>query len=71
MWIQIKDHDEDEQFSDGATYAIHPSGVLRVNSGNDIHLYSPAYWQEITIDTQSSGHDEEQTDEVDKDIDWQ
>ncbi len=21
-------------------------GVLTVTSGNDIHLYSPAYWQE-------------------------
>ena len=42
MWIQIKDHDEDDQFSDDATYEVHASGLLMVASGNDIRLYSPA-----------------------------
>jgi len=48
MWIQIKDHDEDVQFSDDATYEVHTSGVLIVTSGTDIRLYSPAYWEEVT-----------------------
>jgi hypothetical protein len=32
-------------------YEVLTGGVLKVSSGNDIHLYSPAYWQEVTIDT--------------------
>ena len=30
------------------------SGVLTVTSGSDIRLYSPAYWQEVTVDTRSA-----------------
>jgi len=51
MWIQIRDHDEDDEYSDAATYEILTGGVLEVTSGNDIHLYSPAHWQEVMIDT--------------------
>ncbi|VBA47072.1 hypothetical protein LAUMK191_00767 [Mycobacterium attenuatum] len=29
---------------------VHTGGVLKVLSGNDIHLYSPSYWQEVAID---------------------
>ena len=39
MWIQIKDHDEDDQYSDDATYEVLTSGVLMVTSGDDIHLF--------------------------------
>jgi hypothetical protein len=71
MWIQIKDHDEDDQFSDDATYEVLASGVLRVTSGNDIRLYSPAYWQEVTIDTRSADQREKQVQQVDEDLRWQ
>jgi len=69
MWIQLDGRDEDEEFADGATYQVLPSGVLRVNSGKDIHLYSPSYWQEVTIDTR----DADQRDQVqlDNDLKWQ
>ena len=71
MWIQIKDHDEDDQFSDDATYEVHTSGVLMVTSGTDIRLYSPAYWQEVTIDTRSADLREQQAQAVDEDLKWQ
>ena len=71
MWIQIKDHDEDVQFSDSATYEVHTSGVLMVTSGDDIHLYSPAYWQGVTIDTRSADQREKQAQAVDEDLKWQ
>jgi hypothetical protein len=71
MWIQIKDHDEDERFSDDATYEVHPSGVLMITSGNDIRLYSPAYRQEVTIDTRPADQREKQAEEVDVDLKWQ
>jgi hypothetical protein len=71
MWIQIQDHDEDEQFSDDATYEVLTSGVLKVASGTDIRLYSPGYWQAITIDTRSSDQREKQDQKVDEDLKWQ
>ncbi|WP_244603758.1 hypothetical protein [Mycobacterium attenuatum] len=43
------EHD-DAEFPDGATYEVRTGGVLKVLSGNDIHLYSPSYWQEVAID---------------------
>ena len=71
MWIQIEGHDEDDQFSDAATYEVHASGVLMVTSGTDIRLYSPAYWQEVTIDTRSADQREKQAQAVDEDLKWQ
>jgi hypothetical protein len=71
MWIQIRDRDEDVQFSDDATYEIHPSGVLMVTSGSGIRLYSPTYWQEATIDTRSADQREKPTQDVDDDLKWQ
>ncbi len=71
MWIQIKDHEEDDEYSDGAAYEIHPSGVLIVTSGTDIHLYSPAHWQEVTIDTRSADQRQKQGQAVDDDTKWQ
>jgi hypothetical protein len=71
MWIQLKDRDEDEQFSDNATYEVHTSGVLMVTSGTDIRLYSPAYWQEVTIDTRSADQRAKQAQAVDDDLKWQ
>lgn len=49
MWMQIKGHDEDDECSDDATYEILTGGVLKVLSGNDIHPYSPAHWQETRL----------------------
>ena len=70
-WIQIQDHDEDDQFSDDATYEVLASGVLMVTSGNDIRLYSPVYWQEVTIDTRPADQREKQSQQVDEDLKWQ
>ena len=42
-----------------------------VTSGNDIRLYSPAYWQEVTIDVRSADQREKQAQEVDDDLKWQ
>ena len=71
MWIQIKDHDEDDEFSDDATYEVLSSGVLKVTSGKDIHLYSPAYWQEVTIDTRPADQRDKHAQPVDEDVKWQ
>ncbi|KRE29886.1 hypothetical protein ASG82_25500 [Mycobacterium sp. Soil538] len=71
MWIQIQDQDEDDEFSDGACYEVLPSGVLRVTSGSDIHLYSPGYWQEVTIDTRTADQRAQQAQEGNEDLRWQ
>ncbi len=71
MWIQVSGQEEDEEFSDNATYQVLPSGVLRVNSGEDIHLYSPAYWQEVTIDTRSADQRDHRDHDMDADLSWQ
>ncbi|MGB5150603.1 MAG: hypothetical protein WBN99_11715 [Mycobacterium sp.] len=71
MWIQLPDHDEDEQFSDGAAYKLHPSGVLEVTSGSDVRLYSPAYWQTVTIDTRPADQREKSAPAVSDDLKWQ
>ncbi|CAN5789571.1 hypothetical protein BH09ACT7_BH09ACT7_38760 [soil metagenome] len=71
MWIQVKDQDEDGQFSDDASYEVLDGGVLKVISGNDIRLYSPAHWQEVTIDTRSADQRDEQAQQPDDDIKWQ
>ncbi len=70
LFIQLKDRDEDVEFRDGATYQVYDSGVLRVNSGSDIHLYSPAYWQEVIVDTRAQRKSEDAV-EVDDDLNWQ
>lgn len=71
MWIQIRDHDEDAQFLDDASYEITSGGVLTVTSGDDIHLYSPAYWQEVTIDTRPADQRQKEAQQVDEDLNWQ
>jgi hypothetical protein len=71
MWIQLKDHDEDEQFSDDASYELHPSGALQVTSGSDVRLYSPAYWQAVTIDTRPADQREKSAQPVNDDLKWQ
>ena len=71
MWIQLRDHDDDAEFSDEASYQVLPSGVLRVNSGNDIHLYSPGYWQEVTIDTRGADQRDGLVHQLDEDLKWQ
>jgi hypothetical protein len=71
MWIQIRDHDGDVEFSDDATYEVLAGGVLRVASGNDVHFYSPAYWQEVTVDTRSGDQREKQSQQLDEDLKWQ
>lgn len=71
LFIQLKGRDEDVAFRDGATYQVHDSGVLRVNSGSDIHLYSPSYWQEVIIDTRAQSACEVDAGEADDDLSWQ
>lgn len=71
MWIQIRDHDDDAEFPDGAAYEVLTGGVLKVLSGNDIHLYSPSYWQEVTIDTRPADQHGNRGDELDDDLRWQ
>ena len=71
MWIQFRGHEEDDEFSDNVTYQVLPSGVLRVNSGNDIHLYSPPDWQEVTLDTRSADQRDEHDQPLDADLSWQ
>ena len=70
MWIQIRDRDDDAEFPDGASYEVLTGGVLKVLSGNDIHLYSPSYWQEVTIDTRPPDQRDEAQD-LDDDLRWQ
>lgn len=70
MWVQVRGHDEDVEFSGAATYQLHGSGVLRIDAGNDIHLYSPSYWEEVVIDTRCPDQ-HELFQEVDTDLQWQ
>ena len=70
MWIQLEGHDEDDEYPDDTTYEVLTGGVLKVNSGNDIHLYSPAYWQEVTIDTRPAAQRDEQAQRLDEDLKW-
>lgn len=71
LWIQTTGRDEDEEFPDGATYDVLPGGVLQVLSGNDIHLYSPACWQRVTVDTRRADERDEHARPVDEDVKWQ
>jgi hypothetical protein len=71
MWIKIDGQDEDDEYPDGANYEVLAGGVLKVSSGNDIHLYSPAYWQEVTIDARPAGEQHERAQEPDGDLRWQ
>ncbi|MCV7092185.1 hypothetical protein [Mycobacterium interjectum] len=71
MWIQIAGRDDDDAYPDGAAYEVLTGGVLKVSSGNDIHLYSPAYWQEVTIDTRPAGERDGPAEKLDEDIRWQ
>ncbi|MGA9674203.1 MAG: hypothetical protein WBR28_02790 [Mycobacterium sp.] len=71
MWVQIKGRDEDDEYSDAATYEILTGGVLKVTSGNDIHLYSPAHWQEVMIDTRPAVQRDKQAQQLDEDLKWQ
>lgn len=49
LWVQLRDHDDDVEFPDTATYDIHVGGVLAVTSATDVHLFSPGYWEHVTI----------------------
>jgi hypothetical protein len=71
MWIQIEGHDEDAEYPDDATYEVLTGGVLKVSSGNDVHLYSPAYWQQVIIDTRPAAQRDEQAQQLDEDLKWQ
>lgn len=71
IWIQIRDRDEDAEFPDGATHEILDGGVLKVVSGKDIHLYSPSYWQEVTIDTRAAAERDDHAEPPDDDLKWQ
>ena len=71
MWIQIKGRDEDDEYSEAANYEILTGGVLKVTIGNDIHLYSPAHWQEVMIDTRPAGQRAKQAQQLDEDLKWQ
>ncbi|MGD1252628.1 hypothetical protein ACKUT9_00015 [Mycobacterium seoulense] len=71
MWIQICGQDEDDEYPHGATYEVLAGGVLKVASGKDIHLYSPAYWQEVTIDTGPAAELDERAQQFDEDVRWQ
>ncbi len=71
MWIQMDGHDDDDEYPDGATYEVLTGGVLKVSSGKDIHLYSPAYWQQVTIDTRPAGDRDERAQPLDEDLRWQ
>ena len=71
MWIQVQDQDEDQEYPDGTGYEILDGGVLKVISGNDIHLYSPAHWQEVIIDSRPAGERAEQAQQLDEDLKWQ
>lgn len=70
LWIQIRDHDDDVHFQDGSSYEVLPSGVLRIFSGSDVHLYSPAYWQQVTVDMSDSTGPDSSAD-VDDELRWQ
>ncbi len=71
MWIQVQGHGDDDEYSDGAIYEILTGGVLKVTSGTDIHLYSPAHWQEVVIDTRPAGQRDEEVQRLDEDLKWQ
>jgi hypothetical protein len=71
MWIQIKGHDEDDQYSDDATYEILTGGVLKVMSGNNIHLYSPVHRQEVMVDTRAAVQRDKLAQQLDEDLKWQ
>lgn len=71
LFIQLKGRHEHVAFRDGATYQLHDSGVLRVNSGSDIHLYSPSYWQEVIVDTRAQDASDDDIREADDDLCWQ
>ncbi|WP_230981471.1 hypothetical protein [Mycobacterium malmoense] len=71
MWIQLEGHDEDDEYPDDATYEVLTGGVLKIVSGNDIHLYSPVYWQEVTIDTRPAVQRDEQAQPLDDELKWQ
>ncbi len=71
MWVQIQGHDDDDEYPDDATYEILSGGVLKVTSGCEIHIYSPAHWQEILIDTRPAVEREQQMQQLDEDLRWQ
>jgi hypothetical protein len=71
MWVQLRDCDDGVHFSDDVTYEVDASGVLEIASGTDIHLYSPAYWQEVTVDTRTADQRERHAEELGDDVRWQ
>ena len=71
MWIQIRGRDEDEEYPDAATYEVLAGGVLKITSGNAIHLYSPGHWKEVMIDTRPADERARQIEPSDEDLKWQ
>lgn len=71
MWIQINGRDDDVEFPDGVDYEVLAGGVLKVTSGNDIRLYSPAHWQEVMIDARPAVQRDKQLPPLDDDVKWQ
>lgn len=68
MWIQIQGQDDDDEFPDDAEYDILEGGVLKVSSGNTVHLFSPSHWQHVLIDI---GEQQEEAVPPPQDIRWQ
>ena len=71
MWVQIRGHDDDDEYPETAAYEILAGGVLKVTSGNDVHLYSPGHWQEVLIDTRPEAERDAGAQRLDEDIKWQ
>jgi len=71
FWVQIRGRDEDEEFPDAASYEILEGGVLKVSSGDNVHLYSPAHWQELLIGTRGAAPADELAGGVGDDLRWQ
>jgi hypothetical protein len=71
MWVQIRGHDDDDEYPATATYEILAGGVLKVISGSEIRLYSPAHWQEVLIDSRPTSERDERAQETDADLRWQ
>ena len=59
MWIQTQGDGDHEKFSGDASYDVLKGGVLKVTLDDYEYLYSPAYWQQVTIEAPSKNRPEE------------
>lgn len=71
MWVQICGREQDDEYPDTASYEILAGGVLRVTSGNDVRLYSPARWEEVMVDTRATDDRAMQAEPLNEDLKWQ